>query len=281
VVKVENANGPALKIVPREQPNEMDLGATRRRTEMIETHCVLFRRSAYERIGGMDGNLSTSRSEVDLSLALYVAGAVIAFEPASQITFMPPPPVEADDREFYVGRWDREHGIRDQEVIERRYNVVDFPPSIRFCEYRLSLAVDADSEEQVTRFHEFHARTRLASIDIGASIPPQSAFLLVDDGQWNARAVSKGRKPLPFLERDGQHWGSPPDDATAISELERMCGMGAEYIVFGFPSFWWLEFYTGLRNHLRSNCRTVLENDRVVVFDIRPKGGVKREHASA
>jgi hypothetical protein len=45
---------------------------------------------------------------------------------------------------------------------------------------------------------------------------------------------------------------------------------GAGFIVFAWPAFWWLDHYAGLHRHLRAHFRCVLENDRLVVFDLRP-----------
>jgi hypothetical protein len=41
-------------------------------------------------------------------------------------------------------------------------------------------------------------------------------------------------------------------------------------MVFAWPAFWWLEHYAGLREHLRSKFRCVLDNERLVAFDLRP-----------
>jgi hypothetical protein len=108
--------------------------------------------------------------------------------------------------------------------------------------------------------------------EIMAVIPPGDTFILVDQAQWGAGRVLGGRRCLPFLERDGQYWGPPPDEATAIRELERLRRAGAEFVVVAWPAFWWLDHYDGLHRHLRSAYRCVLKNDRLVVFDLRPAG---------
>ena len=74
---------------------------------------------------------------------------------------------------------------------------------------------------------------------------------------------------VPFLERDGQYWGPPPDGDTGIQELERLRKLGADFIVFVWTAFWWLDYYAELHNYLRSRFRCVLENDRMVAFDLR------------
>ena len=74
---------------------------------------------------------------------------------------------------------------------------------------------------------------------------------------------------MPFLEKDGQYWGPPADDATAINELERLHQAGAQLVVFVWTTFWWLEHYTGFHRHLRSRYACVQEDEHVVVFDLR------------
>jgi hypothetical protein len=101
-------------------------------------------------------------------------------------------------------------------------------------------------------------------------VPPHESFILVDDGLFGLEVIP-GRSGLPFLERDGTYWGAPPDDATAISELERMRESGSAFMIFSWPSFWWLEVYSGFHRYLRSKFRCVHEDDCLIVFDLREK----------
>jgi SAM-dependent methyltransferase len=118
--------------------------------------------------------------------------------------------------------------------------------------------------EQVEWMQGLYSMSR----DIAALIPPEEAFVLVDQGKFGG-TITAGRRAIPFLERDGRYWGSPPDDETAIRELDRLRRSGAGFMVFAWPAFWWLDHYTGLREHLRSHFRCVMENERLVVFDLR------------
>jgi len=95
-------------------------------------------------------------------------------------------------------------------------------------------------------------------------IPKEVPFLLVDEEQ--IRSVLPHQCVLPFIEKDGQFWGPPPDDATAIRELERMQATGARFIAFIWPTFWWLEHYTGFRDYLRANFPPLQEDETVKVF---------------
>ena len=107
-----------------------------------------------------------------------------------------------------------------------------------------------------------------AAQDVSRTIPEGDTFVLVDE-QGFGGDFARGRRALPFLEREGVYWGAPPDGATAVGELERMRrDHGASYIAFGWPAFWWLDHYDELRDHLRSQYDCILENKRLVIFDL-------------
>jgi hypothetical protein len=106
----------------------------------------------------------------------------------------------------------------------------------------------------------------LARYELMRVIPPGGTFILVNDDQWGEAQVLPDRRVIPFLERDGQYWGPPADDETAIRELGRLLQEGANHIVFAWSSFWWLEHYAGFRRHLQTFFPCVLENERMTVF---------------
>lgn len=103
-------------------------------------------------------------------------------------------------------------------------------------------------------------------------IPAQDQFALISWYQWGADQLIAGRNAVPFIGRNGQYLGPPADDETAIQELEKMRTSGVKFIVFGSPAFWWLEYYSAFNRHLRSNFKCLLENDRLVIFDLRTTG---------
>jgi SAM-dependent methyltransferase len=115
-------------------------------------------------------------------------------------------------------------------------------------------------------------QVRLATREVEALVPPAGAFILIDGGKWGLGAAG-GRRPIPFLERDGQYWGPPPDDETAVRELERLRRAGASFLVLGWPAFWWREYYAGFHGYVRARFPCLLENERLVVFDLRGPGG--------
>src|SRR5262245_32399883 len=70
----------------------------------------------------------------------------------------------------------------------------------------------------------------IAIQEIAQLLDPGSDFILVDDGTWEPGLVA-GRRPIPFLERDGVYWGPPSDDENAIHELQQVM-KAARFIVF-------------------------------------------------
>lgn len=110
-----------------------------------------------------------------------------------------------------------------------------------------------------------------ASREVTEVIPPGATYILVDEQGFGSEFTT-GHQILPFLERGGIYWGAPPDDETAIVELERMRReKGAGFAVFGWAAFWWLEYYSELNNYLRSRFHCVLENRRLIIFDLACK----------
>jgi hypothetical protein len=103
--------------------------------------------------------------------------------------------------------------------------------------------------------------------EIRVVVPPGAKFILVDEEQ--IRSALRLENAMPFLEKDGQYWGPPKDDGTAIDELERMRGKNAELIVFIWSTFWWLSHYEQFHRHLRTRYACVRADERLIAFDLR------------
>lgn len=272
VEPVQTEDRTKYRIVPRSADKETDTTSGRRTVEMIEVHCVLYRRRVFDRIGTLDETMS-ARAEVDLSLALHNSGVPVVFEPRSRVVYSPPPPIYPEERDYYLFKWDVERAVQNHDDLKRRWSLVDLPSSVDFVKMRRRLASDPDPESQLRRETEYRATVEAAADEIAAVVPAGGALILVDGQQLNAGEVANGRRVIPFLERDGVYWGAPADDETGIAELERLRQQARpSFIVFAWPAFWWLDHYAGLRDHLRSRFRCVLENDRLVAFDLRPDG---------
>jgi hypothetical protein len=146
----------------------------------------------------------------------------------------------------------RERGRNDlADVIERKIKY--YRPSIAFA-----------NMERGRWIGELTPLVR----EITSAIPLHSTLIVVDDGSEVGQTLN-GYHTVPFLEQDGKYAGLPPDSATAIAELERLRRDGAQFVVFVYASFWWLDFYLDLQQHLRSQFRRVVESTRIIVFDLQ------------
>ena len=164
-----------------------------------------------------------------------------------------------------------ERARHDRLLFDRCVAVVD--------EYCKKMGIDVDPE--LWRRNSWEHRVCRAAHEITTLMPEGASFILVDEEQWSAGEFVAGRRRIPFLERDGQYWGCPSDDATAIRDLERLRRWAADYIVFAWPAFWWLDHYSGFGRYLHSQFRCVLQNNDVVMFDLRTPTSLPREHRDA
>ncbi len=110
-------------------------------------------------------------------------------------------------------------------------------------------------------------RLSKAKAELLRRIPLADSFILVDEEQ--IRGELPHARAIPFLEKDGEYWGPPADDETAISEFERMRQSGARFIVFISPCFWWLKHYAAFHRHLRERSSCLVENQSVIIFDLK------------
>jgi hypothetical protein len=97
-------------------------------------------------------------------------------------------------------------------------------------------------------------------------IPRGGVYILAGQDELGLSSWLEERLCLPLTERDGQYWGPPTDSEAAILELDAKRQAGAKYIVFISSSFWWLDYYSNLKEQLASKYLCVLRNERVIVY---------------
>lgn len=124
------------------------------------------------------------------------------------------------------------------------------------------------SDWQAHRRRCWNERRLKALHDIDKMVPSGKAFLLADEQALGVGPVLNGRACVPFLEHHGSYWGLPPDDETAVRELERLKDRGVHFLIFAWPAFWWLHHYAGFREYLEASYRRTFKNDRIDLFDI-------------
>lgn len=263
VREVQSPDGVRLEIAPRTRKKEQDRGTRRRTVQFMEQHCLLFRRSVFDRIGPYDGELNT-RDEIDLSLSLYKAGVPVVYEPACEVHYLPPYPPRDDETDYFFMKWDLDRAQKSRDRIREKWNLVEVPGDMAFVRDRNRIGTLSRVKEELSQL-----------------ISPEESLILVDQNQWLDSDIVAGLRVIPFLEHDGQYWGLPEDDATAIREFERLRKAGASLIVFSWASAWWFDYYRDFYAHLASHFERVLENERITVFDLRRAVGSGRHSQSA
>ena len=152
---------------------------------------------------------------------------------------------------------------------EHGYTVLEQPVGQWAVEQVLPLS-QSNAAKRTALWREWMKELGDAIDELEQVIPAGGTFLLVDDEQFGLE-ILPGRSAIPFISERGRYWGPPADDAMAISEIERMNQAGAEYVVFMWPCFWWLEHYSEFRSYLYSRFNVLSETSRSVVFDLRKR----------
>ena len=120
----------------------------RRRTQSVEMHCFMVRRSLFDRIGTFDPDI-VSKEYLDFSWRAREAGESIWFEPSSVVTFLIPSeddPVQMVDLPYFLLRWSRSWQKRSHDALKAKWNLQEDG----FISYRRSLA-DWRIVDHVTR----------------------------------------------------------------------------------------------------------------------------------
>ena len=99
-------------------------------------------------------------------------------------------------------------------------------------------------------------------------VSASETFIYVDQETMETE-IFGDRIIIPFMEKDGLYSGVPADDEMAIEELERLRRIGANFIVFARPAFWWLDYYSDFHSYIRQRFECVLKSNRLIVFDLR------------
>lgn len=109
-----------------ERLDELSEPLRREACGFVEFHCMLVRRDALERVGGLDPELLSTREHLDLCLRVHEAGGEVWFEPAAVVTYLTPPPLALTDVRYFLTRWSDAWSARS---LERFCDVHGIDPS--------------------------------------------------------------------------------------------------------------------------------------------------------
>jgi hypothetical protein len=119
---------------------------------------------------------------------------------------------------------------------------------------------------------------RTAIRDVAAQQLPSGATVLIMTKGDEELLKLAGHRGWHFPRDDEGRYPNiyPADSAEAISQLEVGRAKGAEFLLVPKPALWWLDFYSGFKDHLERHYRlTVREEKSCLIFDIRGQGGTR------
>jgi hypothetical protein len=244
-------DGLQWEILPATGDQQVDTGSHRRAIALTgEAHCQLYRRTVFAQVAPFDEAVIFLH-HVDTSLALHRAKIPAVFEPKSVVHFWHPYPPHPDELDYFLMRWDLDQSAQSLDRIKQKWNLISLYGDLSFALERNHIG------------HLYEVRDKLNTL-----IPPQASFILVDEDRLKGNKIIEGLQTIPFAEHNGQYWGAPADDTTAIQEFGRLRQMGASAIVFLWHTFWWLEYYAEFHDYLRRNFTCTFNNDHLIVFDL-------------
>jgi 4-amino-4-deoxy-L-arabinose transferase-like glycosyltransferase len=100
------------------------------------------------------------------------------------------------------------------------------------------------------------AQLRDAGLELNKLTTRDALVVATDNGNPTIFYYAK-RKGWHFLEKNGVFNGNPRDSQQAIADLERLHRQGATHLVFITNTFWWLNSYPGLTQHLSESATLV------------------------
>jgi inositol phosphorylceramide mannosyltransferase catalytic subunit len=158
-------------------------------------------------------------------------------------------------------------------IVTRGYDdVMVFPREVFYPLASTDVAVEAPIGTRTHAVHHFRKswaaqeadRICVAAINALDPLIPLGERVVVVSGGLSMELPH--RVVSPFVERDGQDWGAPSDDAHALAELERQRSAGTHWFAFLPIAFWWLDHYPALAATLRSAGGEQREDDTIAVF---------------
>lgn len=109
-------------------------------------------------------------------------------------------------------------------------------------------------------------------------LPPSARLLVVSKGDDELLRF-ENHVALHFPRADnglyaGYHPGSSEE---AVEHLKELQDKGAQYLLLPAPSFWWLDYYPGLFEHLAQGAKTVCDDESCLIFALEGAPGEARE----
>lgn len=102
-------------------------------TQIAEFHCLLVRRSLFDRTGLLDENMLATREHIDFGMEVYRAGGKIVMEPDSVVTYVFPcraAPMTKEDHPYFMVRWSPIWLRRSLDYFEQKWGLEPSPNGV-------------------------------------------------------------------------------------------------------------------------------------------------------
>jgi hypothetical protein len=124
-------------------------------------------------------------------------------------------------------------------------------------------------DDEDAAYRELRRRVRAAA---EKAVPEGATVLVVSDGDDDLLKFD-GRQGQHFpQDKGGAHDGNPADSQDAVARLEALRAKGAQYLLLPEPSFWWLDYYKGFKQHLDDRYARVHADDCCVIYRLSDPG---------
>jgi GT2 family glycosyltransferase/glycosyltransferase involved in cell wall biosynthesis len=281
-----------------------------RRFQIVTGACMLIRREVFEQVGGFDTSFRNGFEDVDLCLRIGETGREIHYCARSVVQHLEsvsPGRFKSDGSNvaLYRDRWihrvdpDDLHYYLEDDLLRLTYEG-HYPLRIEISPL-LATTGDAARDllgelfrkrtRQATELRAENTRLRIQLGENAANSPELNYLALRDRFRWTvprllpAQAtvlvVSKGDSSLldlpglrtwhfPQTEHGVYAGHHPLDSQEAINHLEALRAKGADYLVFPATAHWWLDYYTGFKEHLETQYRVLARQDETfLIFSLQ------------
>lgn len=117
-----------VEVMSHQDARVSDVDWKRTETQLCEFHCVLVRRSVFDRTGPLDEEMMATKEHLDLCMGVISRGGKVYFEPASVVTYVFPhrgSPVTPSDWPFFLLRWSPEWQRRSLHRMKSKWGLKD------------------------------------------------------------------------------------------------------------------------------------------------------------
>ena len=114
------------------------------------------------------------------------------------------------------------------------------------------------------------AQLRKAGLELNKITTRDALIVAADTGNPTIFYYAE-RKGWHFLEQEAIYGGNPGDSEEAIADLEWLRRHGATHLVFTTNTFWWLESYPELTQHLNQSAMLLEATPEFKIYELRSR----------